>query len=90
MLWVVYSHACAHIHTPSSNIMHRDGERGCVWSIFFRFLWPAEGPLSWKYPPSAIIAIKAKMKDPRAEPRYNQRVKYVVVYGAPGRDHQLA
>ncbi|URD83629.1 DNA polymerase [Musa troglodytarum] len=35
-------------------------------------------------PPAAIVAIKAMNADPRAEPRYGERVPYVVVYGKPG------
>eukprot|EP00271_Cylindrocystis_brebissonii_P007773 TRINITY_DN21469_c0_g2_i1.p1 TRINITY_DN21469_c0_g2~~TRINITY_DN21469_c0_g2_i1.p1 ORF type:complete len:1040 (-),score=209.68 TRINITY_DN21469_c0_g2_i1:154-3132(-) len=35
-------------------------------------------------PPAAIVAAKAMAKDPRAEPRYGERVPYVVVYGEPG------
>ncbi|XP_027107695.1 DNA polymerase zeta catalytic subunit isoform X2 [Coffea arabica] len=35
-------------------------------------------------PPSAIVATKAMRADPRAEPRYAERVPYVVVHGEPG------
>jgi DNA polymerase zeta len=35
-------------------------------------------------PPAAIVAAKAAAEDPRAEPAYNERVPYVVVYGEPG------
>eukprot|EP00775_Hariotina_reticulata_P012068 gene12067-12209_t len=34
-------------------------------------------------PPAAIVAAKAMAVDPRAEPRYGERVPYVVVAGAP-------
>ena len=34
-------------------------------------------------PPAAIVASKAMVSDPRAEPRYGERVPYVVVYGEP-------
>ena len=36
-------------------------------------------------PPAAIVAAKAMATDPRAEPRFAERVPYVVVYGEPGR-----
>ncbi|GLC55953.1 hypothetical protein PLESTB_001048500, partial [Pleodorina starrii] len=35
-------------------------------------------------PPAAVVATKAMAADPRAEPRYAERVPYVVVYGEPG------
>lgn len=35
-------------------------------------------------PPAAIVATKAMRKDPRAEPRYGERVPYVVIHGEPG------
>lgn len=35
-------------------------------------------------PPAAVVAAKAMAVDPRAEPRYAERVPYVVVYGEPG------
>lgn len=35
-------------------------------------------------PPAAIVAIKAMRADPRAEPRYAERIPYVVVHGEPG------
>ncbi|KAL9233295.1 hypothetical protein vseg_008315 [Gypsophila vaccaria] len=35
-------------------------------------------------PPAAIVASKAMRADPRAEPRYAERVPYVVVHGEPG------
>ena len=35
-------------------------------------------------PPAAIVASKALAHDPRAEPRYGERVPYVVVYDSPG------
>ena len=35
-------------------------------------------------PPAAIVAGKAMASDPRMEPRYGERVPYVVVYGEPG------
>ncbi|CAG9460605.1 unnamed protein product [Pedinophyceae sp. YPF-701] len=35
-------------------------------------------------PPAAVVAAKAMVADPRAEPRYAERVPYVVVYGEPG------
>ncbi|XP_021772931.1 DNA polymerase zeta catalytic subunit-like [Chenopodium quinoa] len=35
-------------------------------------------------PPAAIVASKAMRVDPRAEPRYAERVLYVVVHGEPG------
>jgi hypothetical protein len=35
-------------------------------------------------PPAAIVAAKAMAADPRAEPRYGERVPYLVVYGEPG------
>lgn len=35
-------------------------------------------------PPAALVATKAMRKDPRAEPRYAERVPYVVVNGPPG------
>ena len=38
-------------------------------------------------PPAAIVAGKAMASDPRMEPRYGERVPYVVVYGEPGVPH---
>ncbi|KAM7469402.1 hypothetical protein LguiA_007585 [Lonicera macranthoides] len=35
-------------------------------------------------PPAAIVATKAMRSDPRAEPRYGDRIPYVVVHGEPG------
>ncbi|MQM19565.1 hypothetical protein Taro_052570 [Colocasia esculenta] len=35
-------------------------------------------------PPAAIVAVKALTADPRSEPRYGERVPYVVVHGEPG------
>lgn len=35
-------------------------------------------------PPAAIVATKAMRNDPRAEPRYAERIPYVVVHGEPG------
>lgn len=35
-------------------------------------------------PPAAIVATKAMRADPRAEPRYGERVPYVVIHGEPG------
>eukprot|EP00798_Chlamydomonas_sp_ICE-L_P022552 gene22552-29677_t len=35
-------------------------------------------------PPAAVVATRAKLADPRAEPLYGERVPYLVVYGEPG------
>ncbi|KAM7473800.1 hypothetical protein LguiB_021043 [Lonicera macranthoides] len=35
-------------------------------------------------PPAAIVSTKAMRSDPRAEPRYGDRIPYVVVHGEPG------
>ncbi|KAL8028904.1 hypothetical protein ABFX02_14G193000 [Erythranthe guttata] len=35
-------------------------------------------------PPAAIVATKKLKADPRAEPRYAERIPYVVVHGEPG------
>ncbi|QDZ21998.1 catalytic subunit of DNA polymerase zeta [Chloropicon primus] len=35
-------------------------------------------------PPAAIVAAKAMALDPRAEPKYAERIPYVVVHGEPG------
>ena len=35
-------------------------------------------------PPAAQVASRALATDPRAEPRYGERVPYVVVHGEPG------
>ncbi|XWS42404.1 hypothetical protein CRYUN_Cryun16bG0011700 [Craigia yunnanensis] len=35
-------------------------------------------------PPAAIVATKAMRADPRAEPRFAERVPYVVIHGEPG------
>ncbi|KAL6779570.1 POLZ1 [Auxenochlorella protothecoides x Auxenochlorella symbiontica] len=35
-------------------------------------------------PPAALIATRAMSMDPRAEPRFGERVQYLVVHGAPG------
>ncbi|XP_038890095.1 DNA polymerase zeta catalytic subunit isoform X2 [Benincasa hispida] len=40
------------------------------------------GPSS--LPPAAIVATKAMRIDPRAEPRYAERIPYVVIYREPG------
>jgi len=41
--------------------------------------YSAKGPL----PPAAMVAAQRLSTDPRAEPRYGERVRYVVVYGGP-------
>lgn len=35
-------------------------------------------------PPAAVVATRAQATDPRAAPRYGERIPYVVVYGEPG------
>lgn len=35
-------------------------------------------------PPAAVVATKAMMADPRAEPRMGERVRFIVRYGEPG------
>lgn len=35
-------------------------------------------------PPAAIVATKSLRNDPRAEPRYAERIPYVVIHGEPG------
>ncbi|XXG54196.1 hypothetical protein AAC387_Pa03g2142 [Persea americana] len=35
-------------------------------------------------PPAALVATKAMKADPRAEPRYGERIPYVVIHGEPG------
>lgn len=35
-------------------------------------------------PPAAIVATKSMRVDPRAEPHYGERIRYVVVHGEPG------
>nr|KYP71224.1 DNA polymerase zeta catalytic subunit [Cajanus cajan] len=35
-------------------------------------------------PPAAIVATKAMRVDPRSEPRYAERIPYVVIHGEPG------
>ena len=35
-------------------------------------------------PPAAMVATRAQAADPRAVPRYGERIPYVVVYGEPG------
>ncbi|KAI4349976.1 hypothetical protein L6164_010509 [Bauhinia variegata] len=35
-------------------------------------------------PPAAIVATKAMRVDPRAEPRYAERIPYIVIHGGPG------
>ena len=35
-------------------------------------------------PPAALVATRSMSVDPRTEPRYGERVPYVVVYGEPG------
>ncbi|XP_051144572.1 DNA polymerase zeta catalytic subunit [Andrographis paniculata] len=39
---------------------------------------------SHSLPPAAIVATKSMKLDPRAEPRYAERIPYVVVHGEPG------
>jgi DNA polymerase elongation subunit (family B) len=34
-------------------------------------------------PPAALVSLKRMQRDPRAEPRYGERVRYAVVYGPP-------
>ena len=36
-------------------------------------------------PPAAMVAAKAIAQDPRAEPRFSERVPYIVVHGPPGK-----
>ncbi|OQR85051.1 hypothetical protein ACHHYP_12413 [Achlya hypogyna] len=42
------------------------------------------GTYAGQGPPAVLVATKAMAKDPRAEPRYAERVAYVVVRGPPG------
>ncbi|OQS06869.1 hypothetical protein THRCLA_01100 [Thraustotheca clavata] len=42
------------------------------------------GTYAGQGPPAVLVATKAMAKDPRAEPRYAERVCYVVVRGPPG------
>ncbi|XP_058083823.1 DNA polymerase zeta catalytic subunit isoform X2 [Magnolia sinica] len=35
-------------------------------------------------PPAALVATKAMRADPRAEPRYGERIPYLVIHGEPG------
>lgn len=35
-------------------------------------------------PPAAIVVTKAMKADPRAEPRYAERIPYIVIHGEPG------
>ena len=42
------------------------------------------GAIAASIPPAALVATKAMAKDPRAEPRYGERVSYVVIHGEPG------
>lgn len=35
-------------------------------------------------PPAAIVAAKQMVKDYRTEPRYAERVQYIVAFGPPG------
>ncbi|KAG6430350.1 hypothetical protein SASPL_108415 [Salvia splendens] len=39
---------------------------------------------AYSLPPAAIVATKLLRKDPRAEPRYAERIPYVVIHGEPG------
>jgi len=41
-------------------------------------------------PPAAVVATRAQATDPRAAPRYGERIPYVVVYGEPGAGAMLA
>jgi DNA polymerase zeta len=45
---------------------------------------PGGALASSSIPPAALVATKAMGRDPRAEPRYGERVSYVVVHGEPG------
>ncbi len=45
---------------------------------------PGGALASSSIPPAALVATKAMDRDPRAEPRYGERVSYVVVHGEPG------
>ncbi|KAH6762547.1 recovery protein 3 [Perilla frutescens var. hirtella] len=39
---------------------------------------------AYSVPPAAIVATKSLRNDPRAEPRYAERIPYVVIHGEPG------
>lgn len=39
---------------------------------------------AYALPPAAIVATKSLRNDPRAEPRYAERIPYVVIHGEPG------
>ncbi|KAK9161490.1 hypothetical protein Syun_007831 [Stephania yunnanensis] len=41
-------------------------------------------PRASSLPPAAIVATKAMRADPRCEPRYAERIPYVVIHGEPG------
>lgn len=54
--------------------------QGCDWQVRL-------GTYSARYgilPPAAMVATRAQAADPRAAPRYGERIPYVVVYGEPG------
>jgi len=41
------------------------------------------GTYSGNLPPAALVSTQMMMRDPRAEPRYGERVPYVVISGSP-------
>ena len=50
-----------------------------LFLFFLRFFFSKKGTL----PPSALVGTKQMLKDPRCEPLYRERVRYVVVQGEP-------
>ncbi len=62
--------------------------RTCLLAcLSFRFPFTRLGTYSANaatVPPAAVVATKALAADPRAEPKFGERVPYVVVHGEPG------
>jgi DNA polymerase zeta len=61
-----------------------EGRVGLIDYIFGKEVRLGTYASSSSKPPAAIVATKKMARDSRATPRYAERVKYVVVHGAPG------
>lgn len=60
----------------------------CGWVSLQDFVFSKEVRLgtyrATSLPPAALVATKSMKADPRAEPRYGERIPYVVIHGEPG------
>ncbi|KAL0387485.1 UNVERIFIED_CONTAM: DNA polymerase zeta catalytic subunit [Sesamum radiatum] len=78
-------------HLPGQSIYAASVDKDIIWQgLSSGFCFAKEVRLGTysarasSLPPAAIVASKSMRADPRAEPRYAERIPYVVVHGEPG------